>query len=111
VTWIGIWLAVVVPVGRVPVGPAPVGRSRIVASVAASVAVVVTIVVGQLGLWAWRPEQWESRRVPEAHPSALWDVVDSPLASTIVSTPAMPHAHDSPPTNGLTCEHGHLRSY
>jgi len=86
---------------------APIGRARIVALVAA----VLTVVVGQLGLWSWRPEQWESRRLPESHPTAFWDVVDSPLASTIVDTPTMPHAHDSPPTNGLTCEHGHLRSY
>jgi hypothetical protein len=92
-TWIGIWLAL--------------GRVRIVAIACAA----ITILVGQLGLWSWRPEQWESRRVPEAHPSAFWDVVDSPLASTIVSTPKMPLAHDSPPTNGLTCDHGHLRSY
>ncbi len=98
-TWIAIWL--VAAAGHL-------GRVRVVAIVAA----VVTVVVGQLGLWSWRPEQWESRRIPEAHPSAFWDVVDSPLASTIVATPKMPHAHDSPPTNGLTCERGgYLRSF
>jgi hypothetical protein len=97
-TWIAIFLVATA---------LPLGRARIVVAASA----LVTVVVGQLGLWSWRPEQWEARRVPEAHPSAFWDVADSPLASTIVSTPAMPHAHDSPPTNGLTCEHGHLRSY
>lgn len=98
-TWIAIWLVA---------AAGPLGRARLVVIVAA----VVTVVVGQLGLWSWRPEQWESRRVPEAHPSAFWDVVDSPLASTIVATPKMPHAHDSPPTNGLTCERGgNVRSF
>jgi hypothetical protein len=97
-TWLGIWLAL---------GTGTLGRARLVAIACAA----TTVLVGQLGLWSWRPEQWESRRIPEAHPSAFWDVVDSPLASTLVETPKMPHAHDAPPTNGLTCEHGHLRSY
>lgn len=98
-TWVATWLAL--GTTRVHEG------GRFITTVAA----VLTCIVGQLGLWLWRPEQWESRRVPETHPGAFWDVKDSPLSSTLMPTPAMPHAHDSPPTNGLTCEDGRLRSW
>lgn len=74
-------------------------------------ALAVTVVVGQLGLWWYTPEQWEWRRKPEADPAALWDVVDSPIPAVLSSIGAAPlpvRGYDSPPTRGYICDGGEL---
>ena len=96
-TWIGIWLALGTEL-RVP-------RWLLAAALA------ITIAVGQLGLWRFTLEQWELRRSPEAHPAAFWDVVDSPIPATFTTPPrGVRRGYDSPPTLGLICESGTLRS-
>ena len=71
-------------------------------------AIAVTAIVGQLGLWLYRPEQWEARRRPETHPEAFWDVRDNPIFALFddVQTTAI----DSPPVAFLRCDHGRVRS-
>ena len=96
-TWIGVWLALGTEL-RVP-------RWLLAAALA------ITIVVGQLGLWRFTLEQWELRRSPEVHPGAFWDVVDSPIPATFTTPPrGARRGYDSPPTLGLICESGNLRS-
>jgi hypothetical protein len=72
-------------------------------------AVAITVVIGLLGLWRFRPEQWEARRMPDAYENALWDVFDSPIGS-LFSHDGPQTEHDSPVVAGLHCEHGVLRS-
>jgi hypothetical protein len=73
-TWVALWLALASD-ARLP-------RLLIIATAA------VTIVVGQLGLWGWRAEQWESRRNPDVDQNALWDPVDSPIIAIVAVDPA-----------------------
>src|SRR6185369_10059703 len=75
--WLAIWLVAA-------------DRPRIVTTIT----VVATIVVGQLGLWRFQPEQWEVRRRPEIHQGAFWDFADSPIAATF-SEPTIAIAHDA----------------
>jgi hypothetical protein len=75
-------------------------RLRLLAPTAA-----VTILVGQLGLWLYHPEQWEARRRPEADPSAFWDLVDNPIFATFDDVDPRTDASDSPPTASYRCEH------
>lgn len=73
--------------------------------------IAVTVVVGQLGLWLYRPEPWEVRRPPEANPDAFWDVPDNPIFSTLDTVPpGAPPAYDSPPTAFLCGDHGTVRT-
>jgi hypothetical protein len=75
-------------------------------------AAVLTCVVGLTGLYGWRPEQWELRRIPEVDASALWDFVDSPLTAIFVDHGPRPPARDVPPTDGMECRSdGTLRSF
>ncbi|HEY4181440.1 MAG TPA: hypothetical protein VGM90_31555 [Kofleriaceae bacterium] len=46
-------------------------------------AALVTIGVGQIGLWRWRAEAWERRRNPDIDENALWDVHDSPIPAAL----------------------------
>lgn len=79
--------------------------------VLAITSVVVTVVVGQLGLWRFRAEQWETRRMPEIDHNALWDFVDSPIPATLTrSIDDQIFAMDSMPSLGLVCDGGKLRS-
>jgi hypothetical protein len=78
-------------------------RARILAPLAA-----MTIVVGQLGLWLYRPEQWEARRRPESHPSAFWDIGDNPIFATLGDVDPKVHAPDAPPIERYRCEHGRI---
>ncbi|HEX5059186.1 MAG TPA: hypothetical protein VFV99_07490 [Kofleriaceae bacterium] len=97
-TWVGTWLAL---------GTELTARRWLL-----GVAITVTILVGSLALWRYRPEQWEFPRRPEAHPSLFWNVVDSPIPATFTDPPrGAVRAYDSPPVNGLACERGQLRSY
>jgi hypothetical protein len=89
-TWVAIWLAC---------------DARWAALVPA---IGVTVIVGQLGLWKFQPEQWEARRRPEAHPDAFWDIRDNPITS--VFDPVTTTAYDSPPKLYLRCDHGTVRS-
>jgi hypothetical protein len=66
------------------------------------VAVAVTCLVGQLGLWSFRAEQWETRLGPDTHPGAVWNIVDSPIPATLVPRDA-PSSYDSPLRHELTC--------
>lgn len=68
--WVGIWLGT-----RVTLGP----RWLVVMTT------LVTLAVGQLGLWGWRAEQWETRRNPDIDQSALWDFADSPILAVLWS--------------------------
>lgn len=90
-TWVAIWLACDV---------------RWAALVPAA---AVTVLVGQLGLWLYQPEQWEVRRRPESHPDAFWDVRDNPITSTLDDIPSgMAHGYDSPQRVSMHCDHGRL---
>lgn len=80
VTWVAIWLA------------AQLELRRALLAVTAG----VTIVVGQLGLWRWRAEQWETRRMPDIDTNALWDFADSPIPSTLRSGEEQLLALDAP---------------
>jgi hypothetical protein len=92
-TWVAIWLACDV-------------RWAVLAP-----AIALTAIVGQLGLWRWRAEQWERRRVPNADSGALWDFADNPIFSTLDTLPpGTQPAYDSPPTPFLRCDHGRVRS-
>jgi len=92
-TWVAIWLACDV-------------RWAVLAP-----AIALTVIVGQLGLWKYQPEQWERRRKPEANHAAFWDVRDNPIFATLDTIPAgTPPAYDSPPTAFLRCDHGTVRT-
>jgi len=92
-TWVAIWLACDV-------------RWAVLAP-----AIAITVIVGQLGLWRFQPEQWERRRKPNASSEALWDFRDNPIFSTLDVLPVgTPPAYDSPPTAFLRCDHGTVRS-
>lgn len=65
---------------------------------------MITIVVGQLGLWGYRPEQWEARRRPESNPTAFWDFHDNPILATIDDIDPDVRAADSPPVSGYRCQ-------
>ena len=80
VVWVSIWLVSALEVRRALLG----------------VAIAITIVVGQLGLWRWRAEQWETRRMPDIDENALWDFVDSPILSTFSSGDEQLLALDAP---------------
>ncbi|MGE3764448.1 MAG: hypothetical protein AB7L94_19475 [Kofleriaceae bacterium] len=67
--WVGVWLGT-----RIELAPRWL----------AGVAVAATVVVGQMGLWGWRAEQWETRRNPDIDQSALWDFRDSPIPAILV---------------------------
>lgn len=69
-------------------------------------AAAITIVVGQLGLWRFRIEQWETRRRPETHADAYWDVRDNPIAATLSDVPAT--IVDSPPHAFVHCADGRV---
>jgi hypothetical protein len=96
--WIGIWLAAIVVAQW---------KSRIALGGVAAAA-LVTIVVGQLGLWKWQPEQWEIRLRPETHPAAWWFVRDNPISSTFDDVPISKKMHDSVPKHQWTCTNGTL---
>ena len=72
-TWVGIWLAL----------RSGVAASRRPTRVLVALAILLTAGVGQLGLWGWRAEQWESRRNPDLDQNALWDFADSPVISIV----------------------------
>ena len=92
--WVAIWLASLCSIRRAVVLP-----------VAA-----VTFVVGVLGLFAWRAEQWETRRNPDIDQNAVWDLTDSPLTSLFRDTSDQLEAReaiDEPPR--VRCVDGELR--
>ncbi len=80
--------------------------------VVAAIAIAVTVVLGQLSLWRYDPDQWETRRHPQANPDAFWDVADSPIAAAILAEPIDPRAHtnDSDPRRTWTCTDRGLRT-
>jgi len=92
------WVAIVLAVGT----GRPV-RWWVVAPTA-----VITILVGQLGLWGYRPEQWERRRAPDSHSEVLWDVVDSPIPATLSTPTKYPPSGDNPPISAWHCERGRV---
>ncbi len=97
VTWVGCWLAL--------------GAGGRMHRAIAALAIAVTVAVGQLGLWQFEPEQWETRRVPEAHPSAFWDVVDSPIpAAFTTADPKTPRAIDSDSRSTWRCDGERIRT-
>jgi hypothetical protein len=110
-TWVAIWLALGSAGGASRESaqrsrPSRGTRALLVAATA------VTALVGQLGLWGWRAEQWETRRNPDIDQNALWDVVDSPVVAIVASDIAeQPLALDAPdePTR-LACHDGRLRA-
>ena len=69
-------------------------------------AAAVTVLVGQLGLWRWRVEQWETRRRPETHADAYWDVRDNPIFSTFDEV--VPSIDDSPRRPFVHCADGRV---
>jgi hypothetical protein len=87
-TWVAIWCACD-------------ARVALLAPAAA-----ITIVVGQLGLWRFRIEQWETRRRPETHADAYWDVRDNPITATLRDDPAT--IVDSPPHAFVHCADGRV---
>jgi hypothetical protein len=76
-TWVGTWLAL----GG---GGSGTGSGRLT-RVLSGLAILITIGVGQLGLWGWHAEQWESRRNPDLDQNALWDFVDSPVVAILTA--------------------------
>ena len=91
--WVAIWLAL--------------GAGLELPRRTGQLAIAITLVVGQLGLWRFRDEQWEARRLPDDHEVALWDFVDSPIAATLTS-PDTPPRLDSPIVGRLHCVNGSL---
>jgi hypothetical protein len=71
---------------------------------------LVTVVVGQIGLWAYRPEQWEQRRLPDRHPEALWDVADSPIPAALRGPGERSASPDHPSVGVWHCEAGRVRT-
>ena len=90
--WIGIWLALG---SQIPIEK----PKRLLV-----VATAVTVIVGQLGLWMWRAEQWETRRQPDIDDSALWDFVDSPIPSTFRSVDRELTAIDVDAPRAMQCD-------
>ncbi|MGE5187072.1 MAG: hypothetical protein ACM31C_33710 [Acidobacteriota bacterium] len=74
-----------------------------------AIAAAVTIAIGLLGLFRYDPDRWETRRGPDGHPGALWDVADSPLTALVVDRSGA-HSDDSPLTRGFVCERGGIRA-
>jgi hypothetical protein len=68
----------------------------------------ITIIVGQLGLWCYRPEQWEARRLPDSEPAALWDFRDNPIFATMSDADPRVSAPDSPAVSGYRCQHARI---
>ena len=87
-TWVAIWCACD-------------ARVALLAPAAA-----ITILVGQLGLWRFRIEQWETRRRPESHAEAYWDVRDNPITATLQDVPAT--IVDSPSHAFIHCADGRV---
>jgi len=87
-TWIAIFAACDAPLARL----LPVAA--------------ITILVGQLGLWRWRVEQWETRRRPETNAGAYWDVRDNPIFSTLDDV--TPSIDDSPRRPFVHCADGRV---
>nr|MBA3395182.1 hypothetical protein [Deltaproteobacteria bacterium] len=111
VTWVGIWLASSASVAAAGVTRAGLAGARVARGLGV-LAVVVTLIVGQLGLWCWRAEQWETRRNPDIDQNALWDFVDSPITAMARDIRDQPIAMDTllaPPR--MRCEAGHLRTF
>ena len=100
-SWLGIWLALG--------AQRPQPERRWVAGFATATG-LWTAVVGVLGLWRFHPDQWETRRVPDRDPAALWDVTDSPLTAIFGPTHFAHETGDSPPSDGLLCDDGQLRT-
>ena len=98
----GIWLAL---------GGAVPGAGRAMRALV-GLAIAVTAGVGQLGLWGWRAEQWETRRNPDIDQNALWDAADSPVIAIVTADTAgalaARDALDEPPR--MVCRDGALRS-
>lgn len=96
--WLGVWLAISNE------RPSHVRRLLWLAS-------GVTVLVGQLGLWCWRAEQWETRRNPDIDQNALWDFVDSPIPATLRSASGELRAIDDlREPSRMRCEAGELRA-
>lgn len=95
-TWLSIWLAM----------PALAGRAKRWWIACA----IVTVVVGQLGLWRFRYEQWEMRRMPDIDETALWDVIDSPITATFRGIEDQLAGFDSPGVAGYQCRKGMVTS-
>jgi hypothetical protein len=92
--WVAIWLASTQTI-----------RSSLLAP-----AVAITMLVGTLGLFAWRAEQWETRRNPDIDQNALWDITDSPLTSLFRDTSDQPRALEAPAAPArVICADGALR--
>jgi hypothetical protein len=100
-TWLGIWLAC---------GQGPVRRGRATRRLA-GLAIALTIGVGQLGLWGWRAEQWETRRNPDLDHNALWSLIDSPILAIATVDPSdQLTALDAPDEPAhMVCQRGMLR--
>jgi hypothetical protein len=86
--WLGAWLVIVRP-----------GQRRVLRAIA----IAVTLLVGQLGLWQFRSEQWEDARMPDIDENALWDFVDSPISAMFVGENGLPGI-DAAPVDGYRCE-------
>lgn len=69
---------------------------------------VVTIIVGQLGLWFYWPGQWEVRRRPEAHKEAFWDWRDNPVFATLGKPDEKSAGPDAPPRTSWRCTNGRI---
>jgi hypothetical protein len=107
-TWVATFLALG---ARIDARAADAAAPRNLVTLA-TIATVVTCAVGLAGLYRWYPEQWESRRVPEAHPAAFWDFVDSPISAMFVDHGPSRPAYDAPPVRGYECrKDGTLHSY
>jgi len=67
------------------------------------IAIAVTLIVGQLALWQFRGEQWETRRMPDVDENALWDFIDSPISAMFIGDRGLVGL-DSIPVEGYRCE-------
>ncbi len=94
--WVGVFLAL--------------GSERPLPRVVWVPTALVTMVVGQLGLWGYTPAQWERRRGPDVYPAVLWDVVDSPIPATLTTPKTYPPSGDDPPIGAWHCERGQIRT-
>jgi hypothetical protein len=86
--WLAAWLVFVRPPER---------------TVLRAIALAVTLLVGQLGLWQFRGAQWENRRMPDIDENALWDFVDSPISAMFIGDDGLMGV-DSMPVDGYRCE-------
>ena len=91
--WVAIWLA----------STQPIKKPLLVAALA------ITALVGTLGLFLWRAEQWETRRNPDIDQNAVWDLADSPLTSLARDISDQPLALEATSASGVTCIDGQLR--